>query len=153
MSGLSIIFNLGIFNLKEQRPLLCVRIILLCHSVSRPTNFNSLSWVDVPLVGLGHGGGVLGLPRRPLGEVGLVALPLRVGQVVPLVVVESQAQLALVASQVVPHEVGVLDEVDGLQRQSPEPLAAVDRLVLGGGGASAARLFSFSFSFSTLSKP
>jgi hypothetical protein len=50
------------------------------------------------LVGLGLRGRVLGLAGGALGEVGLVPLPLRVGQVVPLVVVQRQAQLALIAT-------------------------------------------------------
>jgi hypothetical protein len=54
---------------------------------------------ELALVGLGLRGRVLGLPGGTLGEVGLVPLPLRVSQVVPLVVVQRQAQLALVAAQ------------------------------------------------------
>lgn len=70
----------------------------------------------------------LRLARRALGEVLLVALALRVRQVVALVVVQRQAQAALVRAQVVAHEVRVLGQVDGLQRQLAQPLAPVDRL-------------------------
>jgi hypothetical protein len=48
---------------------------------------------------LGLRGRVLELAGCALGEVGLVPLPLRVRQVVPLVVVQRQAEFALVASQ------------------------------------------------------
>lgn len=131
----------------------------------------SLADGDLSLVGLGLGRGVLSLARSSLGEVGLVALPLGVGQVVPLVVVEGEAELALIAAtrlitsndkeicstrgmvrvrvweeevpaEVVPHEIGVLGEVDGLEGKPPETLPAVDRLVLGGGGTAAPRLRS-----------
>lgn len=50
-----------------------------------------------------------------------------------LVVVECQAQLALVGAQVVLHEVGVLVDVNGFQGQLPEALPAVP-VALGGGG-------------------
>ena len=40
----------------------------------------------------------------------------------------------------VAHEIGVLGEVDGLERQAAEALAPVDGLILGGGGAAAAGL-------------
>lgn len=69
-----------------------------------------------------------------------MALSLRVGQVIALVLVQCQAKLALVASEVVAHEVGVFGEVDGLEGESSETLFAVDGFVLGRGGATAARL-------------
>lgn len=40
----------------------------------------------------------------------------------------------------VAHEIGVLGEVDGLERQAAEALPPVDGLILGGGGAAAAGL-------------
>ena len=52
---------------------------------------------ELALVWLGLRGRVLGLAGGTLGEVGLVPLPLRVREVVPLVVVERQAELALIA--------------------------------------------------------
>jgi hypothetical protein len=57
-----------------------------------------LAGPDLALVRLGLRGRVLGLAGGALGEVGLVPLPLRVRQVVPLVVVQRQAEFALVAS-------------------------------------------------------
>jgi hypothetical protein len=54
---------------------------------------------ELALVGLGLRGRVLRLAGGALGEVGLMPLPLRVRQVVPLVVVQRQAQLALVATR------------------------------------------------------
>jgi len=63
---------------------------------------------DLALVGLRLRGGVLGLAGGTFGQVGLVALALSVGQVVALVVVESETQFALVAPEMVAHEIGVL---------------------------------------------
>lgn len=93
-------------------------------------------------MGLRLGGGVLSLAGGALGEVGLVALALGVSEVVALVVVEGEAELALIASQVVAHEVGVLGQVDRLQRQPPQPLPPVDRLILRRGGPAAPGLRS-----------
>lgn len=50
-------------------------------------------------MGLRLGGRVLGLAGGSLSEVGLVALPLGVCQVIPFIVVERQAQLALIAAR------------------------------------------------------
>lgn len=64
---------------------------------------------------------------------------LRVRQVVALVVVQREAQAALILAEVVAHEVRVLRQVDGLQRQPPQPLPPVDRLwVCGAQGHPAA---------------
>ena len=46
-------------------------------------------------------------------------------QIRGLVVVQSEAELALVCAEMVPHEVGVLLEVDGLRRQGGQPLPPV----------------------------
>ena len=51
-----------------------------------------------------------------------------------------QAQLALVRPDVVAHEVRILRQIDRLQRQAPQTLAPVDRLVLRGRHAGAAHL-------------
>ena len=42
-------------------------------------------------------------------------------------------------SEVVAHEIRVLGEVDGLERESAEALAAIDRLVLRSGGTTGGR--------------
>jgi hypothetical protein len=63
------------------------------------TRRTRLAGGKLALVGLRLRGCVLGLAGGALGEVGLVPLPLRVGQVVPLIVVQRQAQLALVATK------------------------------------------------------
>ena len=49
-------------------------------------------------------------------------------KVIALVVVKRQAQAALILPQVVAHEVGVLAEIDRLQRKPPQTLTAVNRL-------------------------
>ena len=59
------------------------------------------------------------------------------GQVVPFIVVQSQAKLAFVASEVIAHEIRILGEINGLEGKPPETLAAVDGFVLSGGGAAA----------------
>ncbi len=53
---------------------------------------------------------------------------LGVGKVVALIVVQGETQAALILAQVVAHEVGVLREVDGFQRQPAQPLPPVDGL-------------------------
>lgn len=57
-------------------------------------------------------------------------LSLGVGEVVALVVVKREAELALVASEVVAHKIGILGQVDSFQRQPPQPLSTVDGLIL-----------------------
>eukprot|EP00624_Nannochloropsis_granulata_P005024 evm.model.NODE_35542_length_20336_cov_24.742279.3 len=51
--------------------------------------------------------------------------PLGVGQVIPFIVVEGQAQFALVRAQVVAHKIGIFIQVDGLQSQLPQAFPAV----------------------------
>ena len=53
---------------------------------------------------------------------------------------EREAELALVRAEVVPHEVGVLLEVDGLGRKSRQPLAPVPVRLRVGGRPARARL-------------
>lgn len=139
MPRLHIVFNFRIFNLEQKRPLLCLWIILLSHTITRPSNFDSFSEIDFALVRLGLSRGVLCLASGALGEIGLVTLALSVGQVIALVVVQSETKLALVAAEVIAHKVGIFRQIDRLQRQSPEPLTPVDGFVLGGGRTSASR--------------
>lgn len=94
--------------LEKERSLLSIRIELFSDAVTRTTNLNRFAEGGFALVGLGVSGGVFGLTGSTLGEVGLVAFALGVGEVVALVVVEGEAELALVAPQVVAHEVRVL---------------------------------------------
>ena len=70
-----------------------------------------LARCELALVGLGLRGRVLGLACGALGEVGLMPLALRVRQVVPLVVVQRQAQLTLVATRT-PKPSGVSEEIE-----------------------------------------
>ena len=46
-------------------------------------------------------------------------------------------RVRVLPSEVVAHEIRVFGEIDGLERESPETLTAVDGFVLGGGGAAA----------------
>lgn len=109
--------------------LLRVRVILFSYCIPRSANLNSPAGRELALVWLGLRGRFLGLAGGALGEVGLVPLPLRVRQVVPLVVVERQAKLALVTAEMVSHEVRVLGEVDGLHGEAAEALPPVDGLI------------------------
>ena len=67
-------------------------------------------------------------------------LYLCVSQIGGLIVVQCQAELALISAEVVPHEVGVLLEVDGLCRQSSQPLPPVPVGLRVGGWPARARL-------------
>ena len=49
-------------------------------------------------------------------------LPLGVSEVARLVVVESQAQFALIRPEVIPHEVRILLEINGLGGEGGQPL-------------------------------
>lgn len=66
---------------------------------------------------LGLHQGILGFHRRAPRQVLLMPLSLRVCEVVPLIVVQREAQLALVLAQVISHEVRVLVKVYRLLRQ------------------------------------
>ena len=65
-------------------------------------------------------------------------LALRVGQVASFVVVQSETEFALVGSQVIFHKVGVLGDVDGLERQLAQALATIAVGVRGRSHATAA---------------
>jgi hypothetical protein len=64
-------------------------------------------------------------------EVLLVAFALRVREVVALVVVQRQAELALVRAEMVLHKIWVLHQIDRLQRELAQALAPI-HLGLGG---------------------
>ena len=130
--------DLGVLDLEQQGPLVPLRVELLGHAVPGPPN------LDAPFLHRHRRRprrrrrgalGPLRLPRGALGEAALVPPALRVRQVVPLVLVHREAEAALVLPQVVAHEVGVFRDVDGLQGEAAEALAAVDVLLekVGGG--------------------
>jgi hypothetical protein len=60
---------------------------------------------------------------------------LRMRQVIALVVVQREAQAALILPQVVAHEVGVLGQVDRLQGKPPQALPPINRLIVPAGTA------------------
>lgn len=84
----------------------------------------------------------LGLAGGSLGQISLVPFSLCVGQVIPLIVVECQAKFTLITAEVVAHKIRIFGQIDGLQGEPSETLAAVDSFVLSGGGASATGLRS-----------
>lgn len=114
MPWLCIVFNLWIFNLKKKRPLLCIWIKLLCHPIARPADFHYLFQRDFAFMRLGLSRGLFGFAGSALGQIGLVALPLGVGQVVALVVVQRKAELTLIAPEVVSHKIRVFSEINRL---------------------------------------
>ena len=83
-------------------------------------------------------GRISGLPCRASRQVGLMLFALRVREVAALVGVQGQAQAALVCSDVVPHEVRVLGDVDGLEGELPQPLLSFHVRVLVAGNSNAA---------------
>ena len=117
---------LRIVDLKEQALLLGVRIALLGDFVARAADLDKLAYVDR---GLGDGRRL----RRSVGlllggatsQIRLVLLALGVRQIAALVVVQREAQLALVGAQVVAHKVRILEDVDGLERQLTQAFASV----------------------------
>lgn len=113
---------------------------MLGHPVPRPTNLDCLSNRDFALVRLRLSGCILGLASSSFSQISLMALALSVGQVVSLIVVQSQTKLAFIAAKMIAHEIGIFRQIDGLEGQSPETLSTVDGFVLSGGGATAPRL-------------
>lgn len=124
MSGSYARFDLGEVELKQQGPLSVLWIELFGHPVSWSAELGTL--LDRHFA---NDGGcsffLFEFERGSLGEVLLVSLSLRVRQVVPFVGVEREAQLAFVRSQVVSHEIGIFGDVDGFERQSPQPFFPV----------------------------
>lgn len=114
MPWLCIVFNLRIFNLEKKRSLLCICIKLLCHPIARPANFHCLFERDFAFVRLRLSRRLFGFASSPLGQIGLVALPLSMGQVVSLIVVKRQAELTLVAPEVVSHKIWIFREINRL---------------------------------------
>ena len=55
-----------------------------------------------------------------------MSLALRMCQVVALVAVDRETQLALVRSQMILHKVGILGEVDLIEGQASKTFSAVD---------------------------
>lgn len=117
-------------HLEEERALLRVGLDLLGHAVARPADLDGLARVHLLHARERQHRVVARLARQPARHVLLVALALRVREVVALVVVQREAELALVAAQVVAQQVRVLGDVRRLQRQLPQPLAPVDALLL-----------------------
>lgn len=117
--------DLGVIDLEKQTLLAHVRVPLLGHFVAWPSDLHKLLHLHLDLLRGRLGWGLLCLLGSSPGQVGLMLLPLGVCEVAALIVVQRQAEFALVGAQMVFHEIGVLIDVDGLQRQLPEPLPAV----------------------------
>lgn len=68
---------------------------------------------------------LLGLESGAFGEILLMLLALRVRQIAAFVVVQRQAELALVRAEVIAHKVGILGEIDCFQCEQTEALASI----------------------------
>ena len=96
------LLDLGVVDLEEQAALLRLRIHLLDDLVPRPADLDGLPRLDAVLADHHvRRRRVALLARRAPRQVLLVALALRVREVVALVVVQREAQLALERAQVV----------------------------------------------------
>lgn len=125
--------NLRVVNLKQQALLAHLCVPLLGHFVARAANLHKLFYFHLDLLRCWLGRGFLGLFGSSPGQVSLVFLPLGVGQVAPLIVMQRQAEFAFIGSQMVFHKIWVLVDVDGFKGQLPQALPAVP-VALGGGG-------------------
>jgi len=133
--------NFRIVNLEEQRLLAIGGFPLLGYPVTGSSDLDELLGFHARLLGRQQRRGrLLGLFGSSPGQILLVLLALRVGQVAALVVVQRQAQFALVGAQVVLHEVRILVQIDCLQGQLTQSLLAVAVRLRPGGHASAAGL-------------
>jgi len=117
--------DLGVVDFEQEALLAVVRVPLLGHPVARPPDLHELLDVDSSPERSGLDWSVLGLLGGPPGEVALMLLALGVGQVRSLIVMQGQTQFTLECPKMIPHEVGVLGEVDGLRGQGGEPLPPV----------------------------
>lgn len=125
--------DLRIVNLEQQALLAHLCVPLLGHFVARAANLDKLLHLYLDLLRGRLGGGLLGLLGSSPGQVSLMFLPLGMGQVAPLIVMQGQAEFALIGPQVVLHKIRVLVDVDGFKGQLPQPLPPVP-VALGGGG-------------------
>ena len=72
---------------------------------------------------------VLRLLRGAARKVHLVFFPLDMGQVRPIVGVHSEAKAALDVPRRIAQRIGILGQVERLERELAQPLAAVERLL------------------------
>lgn len=105
--------DLRVVDLEQQTLLAHVRVPLFGHFIARPADLHKLLYFHLDLLRSRLGRGLLGLLGSSPGQVGLMLLPLGVCEIAALIVVQRQAEFALVGAQVVLHEVGVLIDVDG----------------------------------------
>lgn len=134
--------DIRILQLKQQALLPRVRVPHLCDLVTRAADLDDGAPRPAraepqrrePRAHHAHGQArlrvdlalaLLLLARRAPREVGLVLLALGVREVRAVVLVDCQAEAALEGAEVVAEDVGVLFEVDGLERELAEALAPV----------------------------
>lgn len=130
-----------VVHLKEQRLLAVAEFTLLGHPVAGSSNLDELLRFHAGLLGRQQRRGcLLCLLGGSSCQIILMLLALRVGQIAALVVVQRQAEFALVGAQMVLHEVRILVQIDCLQGQLTQSLLAVAVRLRPGGYASAAGL-------------
>lgn len=132
--------DLWVVDLEEQTLLATARIPLLRHPVAGTTDFHELLRLHARLVRSETLRRLFRFLGGPPGEIRLMLLALRVGQVAALVVVQGQTEFAFVGAEVVLHEVRILVQVDCLQGQLPQPFPAIAVRLGPGGDATAPRL-------------
>lgn len=134
--------DLRVVNLEQQALLAHLCVPLLGHFVPRAANLHKLLHLHLDLLRCRLGGGFFGLLGSSPGQVSLMFLPLGMGQVAPLIVMQSQAEFALIGSQVVLHKIRVLVDVNGFQGQLAQTLSPIPVALRGGGYAPTPSLAS-----------
>lgn len=108
MPWLCEVFDLRIFNLKKQRSLLGIRIKLFSHTIPRPPNLNRFLHVNLPLMRLRLSRRIFGFTSSTFSEIGLMAFPLSMSEVVTFVVVKSKTEFTFITTEMISHEIGIL---------------------------------------------
>lgn len=96
VAGHDALGDLRVVDLEKEALLAHLRVPLLGHFVARAANLHKLLHLHLDLFWCRLGGGLLGLLGSSPGQVGLMLLPLGMRKVTALVVVQGQAQLALI---------------------------------------------------------
>lgn len=105
--------NLGIIDLEKKRLLPGIRLPLLRHFVTGPTDLHKLSHLNFDLLGRRLSRCIKSFLGGSSGQVRLMLFALSVSQITAFVVVQSETKFAFIGAQVIFHEVRILLDVDG----------------------------------------